>query len=179
MSAVALRHGCAMVFLLIAGCGGRAHTSIPLTSSQMALFDHGIDWIATPSALEGQWKVEWYNELEQRIRYADVVAVCVVRTLRTDADHEQDTAYRMTVELGNVLKGDAGSGEVELTVSKQDAGFAVVESNRNRILGGAFVVFLRKTSASTKDHRASFHLLTASPEVIDIVQSRIAANDNT
>ncbi len=154
--------------VFVAGCAAaplQAHA--PLSVQEQALFEHGIDWISSPTALQGQWKEQWDEELRRRVRDADLIATCVVSTLRTDTDHDQRMVHRMSVKLNESYKGEFDTRDIELKVSDDQPGFASVDASKDRVLDRSFVVFVRWAPNARGKVQAHFHLITKSTEIID------------
>ena len=159
----------------LACCGGApARSTAPLRPEQASLFENGIDWITAPTALQGQWKTEWYNELDQRVQHADVIADCKIRTLRTDIDHDQRVVHRMSIRLSKVYQGEVDADDLELAVSDHQAGFPSVDQGKERILDRRFVAFVRWAKDTDGQVRPHYHLGAASPEVLAEVKKRVA-----
>lgn len=135
------------VLVLVAACGGGAQTpavsGAPLTAEEERLFDNGVDFVADPEALEGQWRRDWSAELDQRVRRSDVIAYVHVQTVRTDTDLDRRVTYRLFVEERRTLVGRFPSGELVLRARAGDPGYGTVEGSEGRLLNQDFVLFLK------------------------------------
>src|SRR4051794_29404001 len=110
-----------LTFLLaVAGCGGsqgmhgKLRPSSEFTPRDSGLFEDGVDLIDDPQGLEGQWRDDWENDLNERIARSDVIAVGSVNTLRTDVDLEHQTSYRVVFAFERKLVGEPPSSELNL-----------------------------------------------------------------
>lgn len=127
-------------------CGGgepEALVGAPLSAEDRQLFDDGLDLVADPEALEGEWRRTWSQELDQRVRRADVVAYVRVETMRTDVDLDRRTTYRILVKGEQELLGELPADGVELRAREGDRGYNTVEGQDERILDQQFVLFLK------------------------------------
>lgn len=134
-----------LALLLLIACGGSSEDVIqgaPLTAEEEVYFENGVDFVADPEALEGQWRQDWSRELDQRIRRSDVVAYVKVATLRTDVDLDRRTTFRLFVEEERSLLGEVPA-DLMLRSKEGDRGYGTLSSNERRLLNGEFVMFLK------------------------------------
>ena len=164
--------GAASVIGLAAGCGGRqdrVQTGSEFTEREIALFEDGIDLIDDPKGLEGRWREDWDNDLNDRIASSDVIAYGTVTTLRTDVDLDHRTSYRLVFALEQTLKGEPQQAEFSLLSRGGAPGFATVDRDRERILNRKLVVFLKYAAGAPPV--LHFHLSPPSDIVLSRVQS--------
>ena len=134
-----------MSAILSTACGGSSEDVVqgaPLTAEEQVFFENGVDFVADPEALEGQWRQDWSTELDQRIRRSDVVAYVKVSTLRTDVDLDRRTTFRLFVDEERELLGEVPA-ELMLRSKEGDRGYGTLRNNEQRLLNGRFVLFLK------------------------------------
>ncbi|MBT8450495.1 MAG: hypothetical protein KJO40_00880 [Deltaproteobacteria bacterium] len=105
--------------------------------SDAPLFDNAVDLIEAPAVVEGGWT----SALERRVGRADLIAVVRVDALSSDFVSRR-SSYRLTVKVKSRLKGSS-SRELVLRVADAEPGYETVRVNEDRLLEGAFVVFLK------------------------------------
>lgn len=105
--------------------------------SDAPLFDNAVDLVEAPVIVEG----EWTGAFERRVGRADLIAVVRVGSLSSDFVSRR-SSYRLTVKVKNRLKGSS-SKELLLRVGDDEPGYETVRVNEDRLLEGAFVVFLK------------------------------------
>ena len=130
---------------LVASCGGPSEEVVrgaPLTAEEEVFFENGVDFVADPEALEGQWRQDWSRELDQRVRRSDIVAYIEVTTLRTDVDLDRRTTYRLFVRQERALLGEVPD-DLMLRSKTGDPGYGTLGANEQRLLNGHFVLFLK------------------------------------
>jgi hypothetical protein len=138
--------------LFLTACGGpsvdTARTARPFPPELELTYENGADFVTDPEMLEGQWRSDWSSELDERVRTADVIAVVIVPTLRTDIDPDGKTSYRLAAEFDETILGGEES-EIELHVVEGEAGFPSVSGNEQRLQGTKMVLFLRWAPSET------------------------------
>lgn len=130
---------------VLSACGGSSEEVVqgaPLTAEEAGYFENGVDFVADPEALEGQWREDWSRELDQRIRRSDVVAYVEIETLRTDVDLDRRTTYRLFVREEQALLGEVPA-DLMLRSKQGDRGYGTLGNNEHRLLNGHFVLFLK------------------------------------
>lgn len=130
---------------VLSACGGSSEEVVqgaPLTSEEAVFFENGVDFVADPEALEGQWREDWSRELDQRVRRSDVMAYIEVTTLRTDVDLDRRTTYRLFVSAEQELLGEVPE-DLMLRSKQGDGGYGTLGNNEHRLLNGKFVLFLK------------------------------------
>ncbi|MEM6962833.1 MAG: hypothetical protein AAF550_13990, partial [Myxococcota bacterium] len=134
-------------FLLLIGCSSpssHVHRFPRFPPELAGIFDHGVDLIENPSALQGQWKSDWFHELRTRVESADRIVLLSVHTIRTDTDPNRRTTYRIVATVLEELHGTVGEDDVLLSVSDSDRGYAGVRLSQSRILNQRFIGFIRR-----------------------------------
>jgi hypothetical protein len=187
MSGLVLLPALALSMAGWAGCGASAVQGKPQVTSEFGvregqLFEDGIDLIEDPQGLEGQWRDDWENDLNERISKSDLIASGTVTTLRTDIDLEKHTSYRVVFAIERVFKGEKPSSELTLVSIAGAGGYASIERDRQHMLSRKMVVFLKYADASAgsgsaasgNDVIAHFHLSPPS----DVVLARVREFDD-
>ncbi len=135
-----------VLWVLLLACGGGPTSAVsgaPLTAEEELLFENGVDFVADPEALEGQWRRDWSSELDQRVRRGDLIAYVHVQTTRTDTDLDRRVTYRLFVDEGRTLVGQFPSGDLVLRAREGERGYGTVAGNERRLLNQDFVLFLK------------------------------------
>jgi hypothetical protein len=162
--------------LAVAGCGGsqgmhgKVRPSSEFTPRDTGLFEDGVDLIEDPQGLEGQWRDDWENDLNERIARSDVIALGSVNTLNTDLDLEHQTSYRVVFAFEHRLVGEPPASELNLVSRGGAPGFSSIERDRANILNRKLVVFMKYAAAGAKGDTAvvtHFHLSPPSDVVLD------------
>ena len=132
--------------LFLGGCGAATTVAganaAPFTAETRALFEDGVDFVADPGVLDGQWRENWARELDERVSEADIVARVTVHTVRTDTDLDRRTTYRLLVNEDQAYLGSLPA-DIQLTTDEAAPGFGTVSGNERRILNQPFVLFLK------------------------------------
>ena len=137
-----------------------------MSADDARLFERGVDFVAKPEGLEGRWREDWNNELEQRVRTADLVALVTVVTLRTDTAPDQRVTHRIAAHVDRVISGKGPSDELELASDEAAAGFASLDQAISRLADQKFVAFVKWSPDQSGEPQAYFHLSPASEEVL-------------
>ncbi len=176
-----------VVIASLAACGSSAPRIVatPMTSAQGVVFENGVDYIDDPALLEGSWLETWEQEVDLRVRTADVVAYVRISTLRTDTDLERNETHRLVAHIDTLRLGEGVSDgdELELVVREGDPGFDTVHNQDPRILNQRFVAFVKWTQESEgMPIVARWHLSPASERVVrrvnSLVEARRSPNDD-
>jgi hypothetical protein len=174
----------ALVFGL-AGCGGASSGGVPdgirvtpFTEAHAAVFDDGVDFLSDPEVLDGRWREQWWEELDQRLRLADAVFVASIRTVSTDSDPARRTTYRIFVVPKASLSGPAPTEELSLDVREGDRAFGTVDGNVDRLLSGTYLAFIKYYQDDQGTVRAHWHLSPAEPGVVARIEYLIDRNRN-
>ncbi len=159
-------------------CGGggaalEASSTTPFTEEHAAVFEDGVDFVDDPTVLEGRWRDEWLEDIEQRVRLADGVYLVFIRTVRTDLDLSGRTTYRLVAETESSLFGAPPGDEISLDVTQGERGFGTVDGNERRLLDGRFVAFVKYYVAEDGRVLPHWHLSPATEGVILRVQGLI------
>ncbi|MBN8615458.1 MAG: hypothetical protein J0L92_32985 [Deltaproteobacteria bacterium] len=175
-----LRTLACVLVLALASCGSSAPRIVvtPMTSAQRAVFENGVDYIDDPALLEGSWLETWEQEIDLRVRAADVVAYVRITTMRTDTDLERNQTHRLVARIDTLRLGDGVTEgeEIELVVRQGDAGFDTVHEQDRRILNQRFAAFVKWTQESEgMPVVARWHLSPASERVVRRVNSLVEA----
>ncbi len=137
----------AVLLLLIAGCGGspegRTTVTSAFTAEHALLFDDGVDFVHDPSVLEGRWRSDWSEELEERVKQADWIGRVAINTVRIDVDLDRKETYRLYAEIEQLLTGEQPPEEVMLPVREGEPGYGTVHGNDERIRQQPFVAFVK------------------------------------
>lgn len=159
-----------MVLLCSLGCGGGAPETAIVTSEftaeHAAVFEDGMDFVEDPTTLEGRWREDWSNDLEQRVIDADLISVVTITYVRTDTDLDRRNTYRIVAEIGRNLFGKPPEQELTLTVREGETGFGTIEGNERRILTRPFIAFIKWYRADDTRIRPHWHLAPASNPVV-------------
>ncbi|HJL02539.1 MAG TPA: hypothetical protein RMH85_24860 [Polyangiaceae bacterium LLY-WYZ-15_(1-7)] len=149
----------------LAACGGSGEEVLlgsPLTAEERRYFEDGVDFVADPESLEGQWRRDWSQELDQRVRRADVIAYVTIQTVRTDQDLDRRTTMRLFPRAERNLVGELPE-DVVLRSREGEMGFGTLEGNEPRLLNQEFVLFLKwDRPEGATEARPAWHL---SPQV--------------
>ncbi len=165
--------------LLVAGCGSATREIVPevtspFTEADAVLFGNGLDLVADPRLLEGQWLDTWEDELDRRVQAADVVALVTVRTLRTDVDLDRRQTLRLLTHVERTYLGEV-SEDLTLSVREGQPSFGLVRDNERRLLGEQYIAFV-KWADEEGSIRPRWHLSPASEQVAlrvrDLLQRR-------
>lgn len=163
----------ALGVLFIVACGGSASNAptvaSPLPADLEPVYENGADFVDDPDILEGQWRDDWSQELDTRVRTADIIAIVTVPTMRTDIDPEGRMTFRINAAVDTSILGDA-SGEIALESHQGELGFPGVRSNERRIQSSSMVLFLRWAADEDGSNVARWHLSPASDGVISRVR---------
>lgn len=132
--------------------------------------------IDDPALLEGSWLETWEQEIDLRVRSADVVGYVRITTMRTDTDLERHETHRLVAHIDTLRLGEGIGDELELVVREGDAGFDTVHNQDRRILNQRFVAFVKWTQESEgMPIVARWHLSPASERVVRRVNSLVEA----
>jgi len=155
------------LLLLLHACGGSQASVKPLefTPRHAVLFDDGVDLIEDPDALQGRWKSDWDQELDERMAHADFVSSGMVKTIRVEVDPEGRATYHLMFEVSRDLKGDAPRDQISLASREGAAGYSSLEQHRDRILNRGLVAFVRKAKDASGAIVAHFHLMPPSAAI--------------
>lgn len=168
----------AIALAVLASCGSNAPRIVvtPMTSAQGVVFENGIDYIDDPALLEGSWLETWEQEIDLRVRSADVVGYVRITTMRTDTDLERHETHRLVAHIDTLRLGEGVGEELELVVREGDPGFDTVHNQDRRILNQRFVAFVKWTQESEgMPIVARWHLSPASERVVRRVNSLVEA----
>lgn len=159
-----------LAVLALGGCGGTTMVAganaAPFTAETRALFEDGVDFVADPEVLDGQWRENWARELDERVSEADIVARVTVHTVRTDTDLDRRTTYRLLVNEDQGYLGALPS-DIQLTTDEAAPGFGTVSGNERRILNQPFVLFLKwERPLGATESIARWHLSPATEPVV-------------
>lgn len=166
--------------LAMASCGGSSgmhgalRPSSEFTTRDTGLFEDGVDLIEDPQGLEGKWRDDWENDLNERIARSDVIALGSVSTLSTDQDLEHQTSYRVVFAFERGLVGEPPASEMNLVSRGGAPGFASIERDRANLLNHKLVVFMKYAAAGADDKTAvvtHFHLSPPSDVVLERIGS--------
>jgi hypothetical protein len=156
----------------MAGCGasavhGKPQVTSPFGVREAQLFEDGVDLIEDPKGLEGQWRDDWENDLNERIAASDLISTGIATTLRTDVDLQKHTSYRVVFAVDRVFKGAKPSSELTLLSIAGAGGYGSIERDRQHMLNRNLVVFLKYADAPDgKGIVAHFHLSPPSEVVL-------------
>lgn len=162
-----------MGLLLVVACGGSAVTAPPAASPLPAeletIYENGADFVDDPEILEGRWRDDWSQELDTRVRTADIIAIVNVPTVRTDIDPEGRMTFRLNSVIDDSILGD-GSGEIALESHQGELGFTGIRSNERRIQSQPMVLFLHWAADENGENVARWHLSPGTEGVISRVR---------
>jgi hypothetical protein len=160
------------------GCGAArvtapARPTSPFTDMDLKLFDDGVDLVADPDALAGQWGDDWNLEMRDRVARSDLIALVEVRTFRSDTDPESRTTHRLSVGVDRVLKGKPPADELDLATPDSAAGYPTIDSNKGRLLHMTLLVLVKWVETNAGTVGSHFHLVAASDKIVARVQAHI------
>jgi hypothetical protein len=147
------------------GAGGATATTV-YSEQHSKVFDDGADMLEDPGALEGQWSADWESEMDSRAAQSDIIAVVLVTTLRTDVAPEGTTTYRIVGTSKQVWKGEVPSDGLSLSVQEGALGYGTVDSQKQKILNGEFIAFVKWFRSAEGTAEAHWHLANATPPVV-------------
>ncbi|MEM7609681.1 MAG: hypothetical protein AAF411_30410, partial [Myxococcota bacterium] len=155
--------------LVLSACGSppppeRPVEAEPLPAELESSYENGVDFVDDPEILEGRWREQWADDLDRRVRTADLIYEVSVPTLRTDIDPEGRTTYRLIVEEAQKILGTLPESLL-LTVREDQGGYASVSSNQTRIQRTPMVLFM-KWALEDGQVRPRWHLAPASDGVM-------------
>jgi hypothetical protein len=159
--------------LAAVACGASApevQPTSPFTEEHAEVFEDGVDLIQDPEALEGRWREEWSRDLDRRVSFSDLIALVKVSYLRTDTDPGRVTTYRIIAQVQDVLHGESGIEELELTVKQGEGGFATIDGNERQILDARFVAFIKWYTNEANEVAPHWHLAPATRPVVARVE---------
>lgn len=159
--------------LLLAGCGTTFRAGSPWDPNEGRFFDDGIDLIAEPSKLSGEWAYRHEEELDARVSLADLIAVVEVGTVQTTEDLDGSEAKRIDTAVTDVLYGATPTSAIALRSSESSLGYPLI-LRHERHLAGTQLAFLRWFDDGNGGLGHHFHLAPASPEILKAVRKRIA-----
>lgn len=162
-------------------CGGgsvQMRTSSEFTEVHAEFFEDGVDYVANPDVLEGNWRDEWQREMEKRLEYSDFIGVVTVNTLRTDIAPGRRTSFRLMATVDKRLLGEAPEEGLSLVVRDGQAGYETVDGNQKRILDERFVVFVKWYEDENKLISAHWHLSPASDVILDRIRELILRRED-
>ena len=154
------------------GCGAAPPTEptiTPFLPEHARLFEDGIDFVANPEDLEGRWRDDWEEELDQRVGACDVIALVTVHTLRADVEPNRRTTRRIVTNVERILFGEMSGSERTLRVAETAVGYSSVAGNERRILNQPFIAFIKWVRDPDGSIQAHFHLSPGAEAVIDRV----------
>jgi hypothetical protein len=130
------------------------------TASDAILFNESVDLVWDPIIVEG----EWGGAFERRIARADLIAAVRAESIVTEVVKRR-TAYRITVEVAQRLKGES-SDELVLRVRDDEPGYRTVEDSEDQILHEGFIAFVKWEAREGADALVPhWHLSPDSPAV--------------
>jgi len=161
---------CFCCITLWTACGGSSQSITPsseFTAEHARLFKDSIDFVEDPSILVGKWKETWYNEHSERIKYADLIAVVTISTVRIDTDLDGRNVYRLIGTIDEILSGETPNKEITMKVRVGEPGYESVEGNEKRILNKRFIAFIKWYEVSEDTIAAHWHLTPASTPILE------------
>jgi hypothetical protein len=147
--------------LLCAACGASRpgpQVTSPFSERDATLFDDGVDLLEDPDALAGQWRTAWEDELSERVERGDSIVEGTVTRLNAQADPDQRTSYRIELRVERVHRGHPGKKELTLISREGALGYPSLASNPDRVLGRAFIAFIKYVEGPRKEPVPRFHL---------------------
>jgi hypothetical protein len=157
-------------------CGGASPDQVnnaPLTADEARVFEHGADFIATLTGLEGKWREDWDRDLQTRVGSADFVGIITIHTVRTDVDPEQRVTHRLLGKVERTLYGNARGKELDLAVREGVPGFISVHDNLERLQGAKVIAYVRWFRTDVNTVSAHWHIAPASEEIVAETKSAI------
>ncbi|HKP55341.1 MAG TPA: hypothetical protein VJV78_01395 [Polyangiales bacterium] len=148
-----------------------AHPTSPFTDADLKLFDDGLDTVADPDALGGRWAEDWNNEMLERVRRSDLIAIVEVTTLLTDTDPEGHTTHRLVVSVEKAMKGKPPADEINLSTPSVATGFPSIDSNKGRLLHMHLLGLLKWIELPDGSVSSHFHLASSSDKVVSRVRA--------
>jgi hypothetical protein len=162
--------------VLLLACAGKqttapARPTSPFTETDLKLFDDGVDTVADPDALGGRWADDWNNEMLDRVRRSDLIALVEVTTLLTDSDPEGHTTHHLVVEVEKVMHGKPPADEINLASPSVASGFPSVDSNKGRLLHMHLLALLKWVAQPDGSVTSHFHLASSADKVVSRVRA--------
>lgn len=157
-------------------CGGASPDQInnaPLSADEARAFEHGADFIATLTGLEGKWREDWDRDLQTRVGSADFVGVITIHTVRTDVDPEQRVTHRLMGKVERSLYGKARAKDVDLAVREGVPGYVSVHDNLERLQGAKVIAYVRWFRTDVNTVSAHWHIAPASEEIVAETETAI------
>lgn len=159
-----------------AAAGGAAKPSSPFTAQDARVFDEAVDLLADPESLEGAWADSWRRDLDTCTGRADVVSVVSVETIVADIDPQGRKTFRLVPVPVRGLRGALPTG-TSLRVRQDSPGYASVESNREALTGGQYLLFVKWYRTDDGHVLAHWHLAQATPPVVEIVEGMLGLRE--
>ena len=144
------------------GCAATTASSpeTQFTAGDAILFDNSVDLVWDPIIVEG----EWGGAFERRIARADLIAAVRAKSIVTEVVKRR-AAYRITVRVGQRLKGDSPDALV-LRVRDDQPGHRTVEDSEDQVLHEGFIAFVKwEASEGSEERIPHWHLSPDSPAV--------------
>ncbi len=170
--------GCAMSLVLVAlavGCGGPpgardpSQPVSPYAGHLADLFDDAIDPAAVGIDFDRGYAPRADKALRERVQIGDSVLRVRITTVTAKTDGPAPV-FILSVSTVEKLVGTPPPGVFEVRVSKASDSHGILKSFEGRLVGHAFVAFLKEFSGEGGERELHFHFAPDTPEVKAAVQ---------
>ncbi|QQR89044.1 MAG: hypothetical protein IPJ88_12570 [Myxococcales bacterium] len=139
-------------------------------SEQDALsFDGGVDWVADPTLLEGEWYEQWYKELKERVSAADLIVKVTIRVIRSDTDLDGNQPFHLYASPSTTYKGQWSNGDLYFSSDPTLRGYNSIRSGKDNVLKKEFIAFVKWQNSDNRTV-ARFHLSQSSAKLLATVE---------
>lgn len=158
-----------LLVLVLASCGGSSaprRVITPMTPDAELAFENGIDFMADPTLLEGNWLEDWDRDIRNRSELSDAVLLVRVRAIHQNVDLDRNQSYRLAVHVETVRFGTGIEDDMTFVSREHEAGYPSVHENEARLLEQQFVAFVRWVETPEGEILPRWHLSPGSPGVM-------------
>jgi hypothetical protein len=170
------------VGLALAGCGGSSaessnRTVAPYAGRSADLFDDTIEPAAVGLDFEKGYAPRVDKTLRERAQTSDAVIRVRVATVTAKKDGPEAT-YQLGLHSVEKLSGrNPPPADFTIQINKQSESHGIMKNFESRLVGYAFVAFVREFGAPGGDRELHFHLAPDTKEVKAAVSDALALGE--
>jgi hypothetical protein len=165
----------------LTACGGggteSARPTVPYSGRPADLFDDAIEPAAVGLDFDKGYAPKVDKTLRERAQTGDGVIRVRVATVTAKKDGPEAT-YQLGLHPVERLAGHGGpKGDFTVQIDKASASHGIMKNFESRLVGMAFVAFVREFGMPSGDHELHFHLAPDTKEVKAAVSDALALGE--